>query len=1059
MNTDWYAPLRQIRSLGSQASRPGSLAGLHQARQEHLSQFFTGDALAALVWRLAVELPSRGLDRMVSVLDNSVGAGRLLQHADPKRHRIAGADIHAPTIEALMLAAEAAGFDADFVAHGMEAIAPQHFDCAVINPPFSISLASPTLSPYSCTTWGKFGPSTAAISHAYALHQALDGARIVVAILPSAYALQCFEAPTLEMEDRLRALIDLPAGCFAHEGTDVRVSLLVFGESESHLLAPVRLRMDRLDDTLPALPAMQLPESARSPRPLSAATVESAQPSITGDVTGDRIVRIVHNGRRVGFKFGCALMQAKVLNRVLDEPVQPQEGHRYPKGIRYIGQGKLDVEVMLLQDNPMGCLTWLERQVEMAGGIPRLDAGLRNYVAKRVRQHAVASTPYGHTVKGSVVDAGNGLATVRRKRLLNPQQWGSPLLKVGDQVELLARPGGDYTVRVGTAEVILREDEVRADFDVPSITSADGWREAHPGREAQFPVLARAIRAHLAACGADQVISWDYQLIDAVALLMARHGFSAWRMGCGKGRLAIALNLAGGEHNGIVVESRLIDELVAQLRESGVDESLWQVIRSPEQCTNLRKINLISYERLRQPIAVRTVEVLNQDGVVQSRRIASRRTYAHLLRRRLATVAADEAHLLRNTDTDQSRALAMLSPRRRFGMSGTPKANYVQDMLPVAQWTYGDGTAVQPFGRHRAFLEARLWQSMTGAARGTDVFAERHVVTEWVTREWEDGMQVGAKRQVPKIAKVELLRDWAAPLFKRRHETEPMVAAHFKTPVPRISHITLDWDPAHLAHYLTIADEFTEWYRKAHEDARRRGRNLNLIALLARINAVEKACNTPQFISKSKVDLPVYHALTSKQRYVLNRVQTWAAEGHKTMCYADSPTAVRLYVNEFEKRGIEAVPFHGEMSINRRTRDLNQRFRFGAAPVAVASKDCVEKGLNIWQASRGIFAARDWSHSAEEQMMRRLLRPQQSNEVEFEFVNLRGSIDDYQDQMTRMKGDSAGAAIDFLTPETDQMEFLHLDQILARFVDGLKDRAGFEGTNFRERLRGVALAA
>ena len=753
-------------------------------------------------------------------------------------------------------------------------------------------------------------------------------------------------------------------------------------------------------------------------------------------------MRIVHNGRRIGFKFSCALMEAKVMNRVLGEPVAYFEGHRYPDGVRYTGQGKLDVEVILLQHDPLACLRWLEQQVETVGGVPAMDPGLINYLRKRIRRYAVESTPYGHVVMGGAVDS-DGLATVRHKRMLNPKVWGSPLLKAGDKVEITARSEGDYLLRAGGAEVVLREDEVRADFDLPQVSCQDGWREAHASREAKFPELARSIRAHLIACGAFAVTGWDYQTEDMVELLMGRHGLSAWRMGCGKGRLAIALALAGGHHNGIVVESRLVDELVMQLQESGVDPSLWQVIQTPEQCASLRKINIVSYNTLRR-------------SVVPG---AGRRTFARLLRRRLSLVAADEAHLLRNTDTEQSRALAMLSPRRRFSMTGTPQANYVQDMLPLTQWTFGDGTAVQPYGRHHPFMEARLWKSMSAAGRGTTVFAERHVVTEWVTREWEDGMQVGAKRQVPKIAKIEVLREWAAPLLKRRHEKEPKVRAHFNTPDPIITPVTIDWDPAHLSHYLTIADEFTTWYRTAHDDAAKRGKNLNLVALLARIGAVERACNTPQFIGKGKVEVPSYGPLTSKQRYVLSRLKAWTAEGHKSICYADSPTSVGIYVRELEAAGIEAVPFHGKQTINARTKDMNRRFRFGDAPVMVASKDCVEKGLNLWQASRGILATRDWSHTKEEQMMRRLLRPQQTKLVEFECVNLRGSIDEYQHQMTMMKGDSAGAAIDFLTPETEQMEFIHLDQIMASFVSDLKARAGFEGHNFRELLRGVPLAA
>lgn len=47
--------------------------------------------------------------------------------------------------------------------------------------------------------------------------------------------------------------------------------------------------------------------------------------------------------------------------------------------------------------------------------------------------------------------------------------------------------------------------------------------------------------------------------------------------------------------------------------------------------------------------------------------------------------------------------------------------------------------------------------------RGVDVFRERHVVTEWVTHEFEDGLTRGGKREVPKLANPDLYRSWAAP--------------------------------------------------------------------------------------------------------------------------------------------------------------------------------------------------------------------------------------------------------------------------------------------------------
>src|SRR5690606_9475600 len=135
MNASWYEPVRTHRSLGSTSVRPGSLAGLAEARKTNLGQFFTPDALAALVWRIGVEFPSQGRSAKVSILDNSVGSGRLLQFARPGEHLVAGCDVHQESIDALISAAESAQLGADFIKAGMEEIAPADFDVALINPP------------------------------------------------------------------------------------------------------------------------------------------------------------------------------------------------------------------------------------------------------------------------------------------------------------------------------------------------------------------------------------------------------------------------------------------------------------------------------------------------------------------------------------------------------------------------------------------------------------------------------------------------------------------------------------------------------------------------------------------------------------------------------------------------------------------------------------------------------------------------------------------------------------------------------------------------------------
>ena len=50
IEADWYAPLRKLVSLGSQDEGVAHQGELHMARQRHLGQFFTPDAIALFMW-------------------------------------------------------------------------------------------------------------------------------------------------------------------------------------------------------------------------------------------------------------------------------------------------------------------------------------------------------------------------------------------------------------------------------------------------------------------------------------------------------------------------------------------------------------------------------------------------------------------------------------------------------------------------------------------------------------------------------------------------------------------------------------------------------------------------------------------------------------------------------------------------------------------------------------------------------------------------------------------------------------------------------------------------
>lgn len=1029
----WYAPLEDISSLGSQSERPGSLAGLHEARKAHLAQFFTPEGLVALIWRIAEPAFARArADGFpLSLLDNSAGSGRMFWPAHPENHQLYGCDVHAPSVGALGDTAEAAGFTCTFETAGMESARPRGMSAALINPPFSIRLETPTLEAYPCTTWGRYGPNTAAMSHAYALHQALDAADIVLAVLPATYAEEVAADPEM---GRLRAIFRLPRGAFREEGTEVATAVAVFDSEPSATIE--RFELASLNACVPDLLLSCRSTKQLTPK-LKRLGVEDEGPSITLPVTSNARVHVAHDGRRIKLGFECGLTQAKVLNAILVDGIAAHRppDHRYPKGVRYTGQGRLDIEVYLAQRDPLAAFQGFIDRIAEAGGEPDVDPGLQRYFERRIRQSQRERMPFAHTInvpKGWAGADTELTGVARKQHLANPGVWGSPIIRAGASVAFQCSDEGRYTYTLGGVDYVLNASELHQRFEVTEGQAQSGWRTVHNGLLVAFPEQAKAWRARAAALGLEEWLSWGFQLSDTIELTLKGNGIAALNMGLGKARIAVGLILLSGCRRGLIcVEAQLVPEMVRELSGLPIDQSSWQVIRNTSDLSDLRQINVISYERLRG----------------QADRQGSRDTYARRLRRRFGIVVADEGHMMANADSAQTRAVWNLSPKHRYILTGTPAANYPRDVLPLLAYVGGDGTHAQAYGYRRGYLEENWLQSMSHAERGISKFCDDFVSLEWVTNEFAESLRSGAKREIPKLANVDKYRAVLAPWVKRRVTEEPEVAQYISIPKPTKIVTQTPWDAGHLAHYLATAEEFMAFYRNAHKD---KGKAVNLIALLARIQAVQFAANYPQHEGKNRKP---YFPITSKQRFAVDRLVQLAEQGHKTLLLADNPGLLELLARETQKRtGIAPVVFHGERSITERTREMDDRFRFGDCPWMLATLGCAQAGLNLWAADWALFYNRSWSAKTEDQALARLLRPQQTRDVTGEFLHLPGSIDDYQGQMVASKGDAIRAGLDWATPELDDVEFAHIDTLLGRFCEDIASQLGVKRHLLRETI-------
>ncbi|WP_250508130.1 SNF2-related protein [Caballeronia sp. GAFFF3] len=1029
---DWYEPLRAIRSLGSQAPSVAHQGELAAARRQHLGQFFTPDAIAAFMWSF---VSGWKVNRLIRILDNSVGSGRLLQYADPERHAVYGVDVHADVIQQCQKVFEDAGFDCEFRKAGMEDIHPARFDIAIIDPPFSIHLESPHLQTLECTTWGRYGAHTSALSHDYAVHQALEAANIVVALLPITTAESMIAG---EQGDRLKrraaGLFELRADAFKLEGANVRTAVVVFDRYRDRPSDFVRALVDDLAKPGPDL-GLHFEERSFGEARLRLQKLDDSVPFITRAVTGDKSVKVSHDGRRIRLSFACGFNEAMVLNAVLVKRIYSRDGHRLPRGFRYSGQGLLDMETYLVQDDPVAAFGQLLDRIRSVGGEPQLAPGFMEHLRRRMRRSARQAIPLRHvawTTGAGSRDQVSGIAKETHK--VNATRWASPLIKAGDEVQFHREADGRYRYALHGVWYYLSVDELNARFAVENVS--EGWEVVHEGLCARFPDQAAALRSRVKTLGVDQWLDWEFQVDDLVETLLKPTGcVVAWEQGCGKSRLALALILvSGAKHGLIVVESRLIEEMLKEIGQLPIAADQVKVIESAADLGDLRQINLISYERLRMPV---------------DKTASARVTYAHRLRRRIGLLVADEGERLANPTSDQSRALWQLSARRRFVLTGSPIPNYPRDAFGLIAFSGGDGTAAQPYGYRVGYLEQNWINSAEYAMRGVDRFRDDFVVLEWVTWQFAESLQDGAKREVPKIGNLHLYRAMLAPHIKRRLVAEPEVSRYIQIEPPEFEVETVDWDRGHLAAYLRAADEFADWYRSSRDDKKA----CNLVTILARIRAVHFAANYPQFGMEG---VEYIGGLTSKQRAVVARMRSIAAEGKQAIVFAENPGVLDLLARELDAHGVRTVPFHGEIPIKRRVADKDKRFLGGLATGLMATKASGRAGYNLPNADYILFYDRSWTWRIEYQAMRRALRWNRKGVLKVVYFHLPGSIDEYQDQMVAHKRDATQAGLDWATPELDDETFLHMDSLLDRFVDDLALLSAETSGDMRKLLKEAA---
>ena len=354
----WLEKAQDMKSKGQLAPKAKRLADLHERRSITQGQFFTPAWISAGMWQSLAGLFLGGSNRL-SVVDTSIGTGRLINPAPIDRCSFYGFDIDDECIQALSDAANELDAVYDFRVGDLGTAKLSSFDIAIINPPFGLTIQNPNLEPYECTSFGIYGPNTSTKSHEYALAQALDCARFVAALLPATMIDAC------KASARLHTIAHLPAKAFISEGANVKTIVAFFDRRD--LKGSVTEIQINEGDEWPVLSLSSFSERDTAAR-MRFVGVDHATDVITRPVTGDNTVTLHHHRRNLVLKFNCAFTEAKVMNGLLEGDVKAIERHRYPEGMTYVGSGKFFLDSYLVQDDPHAAFASLLGQIRDHGG-------------------------------------------------------------------------------------------------------------------------------------------------------------------------------------------------------------------------------------------------------------------------------------------------------------------------------------------------------------------------------------------------------------------------------------------------------------------------------------------------------------------------------------------------------------------------------------------------------------------------------------------------------------------------------------------------------------------
>jgi SNF2 family DNA or RNA helicase len=520
-------------------------------------------------------------------------------------------------------------------------------------------------------------------------------------------------------------------------------------------------------------------------------------------------------------------------------------------------------------------------------------------------------------------------------------------------------------------------------------------------------------------------IDWLYpfQEDDVIRMSMKDSNLLCNDMGLGKTREIIALGLLYGcRHNLIVVEARLKDSFINEFKTLKITD--YKVIEDEGDLRNLKKFNIISYNKLWRPLNNKT-----------------KKTFGKALRRRFGYIAIDEGHGIKAQGSKQALAVRCLKSRYKLISTGTPIANYPRNIFSLLTFGWGDGTERNKYGYYAPITRPNGY----GYTSGTRQFKEDFVTIDWVTPQFEQTLDSGRKaREMPKIKDIRKWHAMLAPKMIRRTRDEPDVTKSIKIPDAKIEELIIKPDAAQIAHYKKWLDEFATWFRQQLELEKEGGHKIDQMIILAHLTKLQFASTIPQSPSTNFTGFEWTGDLTTKQAKTMEIIKEAIANKEKIIVYSERPEFQKFIQMELKKLSIASHVFIGEQGIEDRN-DLLDDFKNNGTDVLLATTTCGGTGLNIPEANVVVIADTSWTPARQIQAYSRILRPQQKKQPRIFLLRCDGTIDMYMRQLMNAKTNAINQGIDHdAYEEIDMSKWLSYRDFTVKM---LKDEGYDVGTN------------